>query len=125
MAWSSKKQPVVALSTTEAEYIAATHATKKALWLHTLTRELTPPLTTLTTLHCDNQSAITLSKDGQHHVWTKHIDIHFHFICKAIENGSITLVYCPTGSMTVDLLTKSLNCSKTGEHAAGLGLLPA
>jgi len=109
----------------EAEYVTATHAMKEALWLHALTKELTPPLTALTTLHCNNKSAIALSKDGQYHVWKKHIDVHFHFICKAIENGSITLVYCPTSSMTADLLTKSLNCLKMGEHAARLGLLPA
>ena len=125
MAWSSKKQPIVTLSTMEAEYVAAPHAKKEALWLHALTKEPTPPLTMLTILHCDNQSAIALSKDGQHHMQTKHDDIHFHFICKAVENESITLIYCPTGSMTVDLLTKPLNCSKMGGHVAGLGLLLA
>jgi len=109
----------------EAEYVAAAHAMKESLWLHVLTKELTPPLTAPTTLHCDNQSAIALSKDGQHHAQTKHIDVHFHFIHEAIENRSITLAYCPTGSMTADLLTKSLNCSKMGEHMTGLGLLPA
>ena len=71
------------------------------------------------------QLAIVLSKNGQHHARMKHIDVWFHFICEAVENGSISLVYCPTGLMVADLLTKPLNHLKTREHAAGLGLLPA
>src|SRR5882724_1468192 len=103
----------------------AAHATKEAIWLCALAGSLTSPLTAPTVLHCDNQSAIALSKNGQHHARTKHIDVRFHFIREAVENGSISLAYCPTGLMTADLLTKPLNHSKTGEHAAGLGLLPA
>src|SRR5882724_812316 len=123
--WSSKKQPVVALSTTEAKYVAAAHTMKEAVWLRALAGSLTSPLTALTVLHCDNQSAIVLSKNGQHHARMKHIDVWFHFVREAVENGSISLAYCPTGLMMADLLTKPLNHSKTGEHAAGLGLLLA
>ena len=78
--WSSKKQPIIALSMMEAKYISATHATKEAMWLHTFMGEITTLPTTATTIHCNNQSAISLSKDGQYHAWTKHIDIRFHFI---------------------------------------------
>jgi len=67
VAWSLKKQPIVALSTTEVEYIATAHTMKEAVWLCTLVGSLTPPPTTLTVLHCDNQSAIALSKNGKHH----------------------------------------------------------
>jgi len=79
----------------------------------------------VTTIYCDNQAAIALSKNGQYHGRTKHIDIRFHFICESVEQGTISLTYCPTGTMTADLLTKALNRSKTEEHAAGLGLLSA
>jgi len=61
--WSSKKQPIVALSMTEAEYIPATHSTKEASWLHALTSKLITPPTTPIIVHCNNQSAIPLSKD--------------------------------------------------------------
>src|SRR5882724_5348701 len=100
----------------EAEYVVAVHATKEAVWLCALTGSLTFPLTMLTVLHCDNQSAIVLSKNGHHHAQMKHIDISFHFICEVVENRSISLVYCPTGLMMADLLTKLLNRLKMGEH---------
>ena len=104
-------------------YVAAAHAMNEAVWLHALVGSLTSPLTMLTVMHYNNQSTIALSKNGQHHTQMKHIDVQFHFIQEAVESGSISLIYCPTGSMMVDLLTKLLNCSKMGEHMAGLGLL--
>jgi len=78
--WSSKKQELVSLSTTESEYVAATHATKEALWLVSLIRQIFGHLDLPMTLYNDNQSAIALAKDQQYHAHTKHIDIRFHFI---------------------------------------------
>ena len=78
VSWSSKKQEIVILSTTEAEYVAATHAAKEAVWLRCLFGELFPPAETInrpTTLHSDNKSAIALATGGQFHARTKHIDI--------------------------------------------------
>jgi len=75
VSWSSKKQAIVALSTTEAEYISATHAAKEALWLHTFLAEIARPLNHPTTLFCNNQSAIAITKDDKYHVRTKHIDV--------------------------------------------------
>ena len=123
--WGSKKQPVIALSTMEAEYIVVAHTMKEALWLWAFIGKLTMTLVAPTMVHCNNQATIALSKNGQHHTWTKHIDIRFHFICKAVTCKSISLIYCHTGSMMADLLTKPFNCTKTAEHTSGLGLLPA
>ena len=77
---AAKKQELVILSTTEAEYIAATHAAKEAIWLRRLIDELVHPLNAPTTLFCNNKSAITLTQDGHYHARTKHIDIRYHFI---------------------------------------------
>ena len=74
------KQEVIALSTTEAKYVAITHATKEALWLRTLIKELFGEIKGPTTLYSDNQSTIALTKDHQHHMCMKHIDIRFHFV---------------------------------------------
>jgi hypothetical protein len=96
VSWSTKRQDIISLSTTEAEYVAATHAAKEALWLRTLINEIFGGIMGATMLHCDNQSAIALTKDHQYHARTKHIDIHFYFICWIIEKGKVKLVYCPT-----------------------------
>ncbi len=75
ISWSAKKQSIIALSTAEAEYIAATHAAKEVLWIRTLISNITQPLTLPTILYCDNQASIALMKDAQYHACTKHIDM--------------------------------------------------
>jgi hypothetical protein len=65
ISWSSKRQEIVSLSTTESEYIAATHGMKEALWLRSLISELYGPISEATTLFSDNQAAIALTKDHQ------------------------------------------------------------
>jgi hypothetical protein len=67
VSWSSKRQEIVVLSTTEAEYVAVTHAAKEALWLHTFVSKIFGPISNATTLYSDNQSAIALLKDHQYH----------------------------------------------------------
>ncbi|KIO08044.1 hypothetical protein M404DRAFT_78898, partial [Pisolithus tinctorius Marx 270] len=122
VSWSSKRQKIVSLSTTESEYVAATHAAKEALWLRSLIGELFGPLVEPTTLFSDNQSAIALTKDHQYHARTKHIDIRFHFIRWVVENGKIRLIYCPTADMITDTLTKALPSPKVKHFAFELGL---
>ena len=82
------------------KYVAATHAAKDAVWLHSLISKIFAPLkitlTNPTTLHSDNQSAIVLAHGKSYHARTKHINIRYHFICYIIEAGSIKLIYCPT-----------------------------
>ncbi|KAH9660266.1 hypothetical protein KPL70_024153 [Citrus sinensis] len=77
--WKATLQSVVALSTTEAEYIAATEAVKEALWLKGLVAELGLSQKSVP-IHCDSSSAIHLCKNPAHHEKTKHIDIKLHFI---------------------------------------------
>ena len=128
VSWSSKKQEIVTLSTTEAEYVAATHAAKEAVWLRRLFGELFPPAETInkpTTLHSDNKSAIALATGGQFHARTKHIDIRYHFIRYMIKAESIWLIYCPTDKQTADTLTKALPSTKAKHFAHAMGLRSA
>ena len=120
--WSSKKQSVVALSSTEAEYIAQTHAAKEAIWLRTLLGELTNPFSECTVLHCDNQGAIALSKDNKFHSRTKHIDIRYHFIREAVEDNKILMSYIPTDENVADIFTKPLARPKFEKFVKMLGL---
>lgn len=122
VSWASRKQELVTLSTAEAEYVATTHAAKECIWLRRLTSQLFDPITTSTTLYCDNQAAIHLATDDNYHARTKHIDIRFHFIRQTITDGAINIVYCPTQDMTADILTKALPKHKVAIHSQNLGI---
>jgi hypothetical protein len=122
VSWSSKRQEIVSLSTTESEYVAATHGLKEAMWLRSLLSEVFGPFKDATVLLCDNQSAIALARDHQYHARTKHIDVRYHFIRWVIDQGVVRLVYCPTEDMVADVLTKALPSPKVKHFAAGLGL---
>ena len=124
VSWSCKKQPIITLSSTEAEYVALTHSSKDILWIHKLLSEFSRIFSfhMPTTLLCDNQGAIRLSKDSTFHARTKHIDVHFHFIRQTISSGHIVLKYCPTSDMVADIFTKSLAHNKFEKFRDLLGL---
>lgn len=121
VSWSSKRQSIVTLSTAEAEYVAATHAAKEAVWLREFISEVYQPQGPMP-LHSDSQSAIALARNEQFHARTKHIDIRFHFIRYVIEAGKIVIDYCPTEDMVADTLTKALPSAKAKHFASALGL---
>jgi hypothetical protein len=122
VSWSSKKQELVSLSTTESKYVAATHSMKEALWLHSLLGNVFAPVQGPTMLFSDNQSTIALTKDHQYHPRTKHIDVCFHFIRWVVKKGSLRLVYCPTADMVTNTLTKVLPSTKVKHFMSCLGL---
>lgn len=108
ISWASKKQPVVALSTAEAEYVAATAAACQAVWLRRVLRDLCHEQENGTTIYCDNSSAIALSKNSVFHKRTKHIDTKFHFIRELVNNGEVVLQHRRTEDQLADILTKPL-----------------
>src|SRR5665213_2460535 len=108
ISWSSKRQATVALSSTEAEYMALTQATKEAIWLRSLLAELNYTQERPTTLFEDNQSAIALARNPVHHARSKHIDIQHHFVREKIESKEIEISYMATDEMITDALTKPL-----------------
>jgi hypothetical protein len=125
ISWSAKKQPIITLSSTEAEYVALTHAAKDILWIHKLLKEFSflHNLSLPTTLYCDNQGAIRLSKDATFHGRTKHIDVHFHFIRQTITSRDVELLYIPTEKMVADIFTKSLARVKFERFRADLNVM--
>ena len=108
VAWSSKKQPTVSLSTAEAEYIAASSTVQEILWMRTLLSEIGHPQTTRTLLHCDNQAAIATATDDKQHTRMKHIDIRHHFIRDQIALGALRMQWCASADQHADILTKAL-----------------
>ena len=110
ISWKSKLLKVVALSTTEAEYMALTEAVKGALWLKGLANELGFPQRYVE-VHCDSQSAIALAKNSVHHENTKHIDIRLHFIRDVRAEGKIRLVKIASECNPADIFTNVLPVS--------------
>lgn len=120
--WSSKRQPSVSLSTTEAEYVAACQSTKEAIWLRQLYSDIGEPIDEPTTIHIDNQSAIKLIHNPEFHSRTKHIDIKYHFVREKYETGLILPKYVPTKQQEADLFTKALPSSRFKELCNLLGV---
>ena len=111
ISWKAQLQSTVALSSTEAEYMAITEAIKEDIWLKGLFGELDDRLK-VTTVFCDNQSAIFLSKDQMFHDRTKHIDIRYHFVRDIIEKGDCVVEKIHTDDNPADMFTKSLPIAK-------------
>ena len=108
ISWVSKKQAVVTLSTSEAEYVALSFATQEVIWLRKLLTDLRVTLPGPTVLMEDNQGAITITKNPVGNARTKHIDIRYHYVCEAVQNRIVDSLYCPSEDMIADLLTKPL-----------------
>jgi ribonuclease HI len=111
VSWSTRKQPVIALSSTEAEFIAITEAVREANSLSKILTELNIKHQPIT-INEDNQSAIKLTTTKNHHEKTKHIDIKYHYIKHEISNNKIQIKYKPTEIQIADNLTKALNFIK-------------
>ena len=124
ISWSSKKQSVVALSSTEAEYIGLTHAAKEATWIRHLLSKLYSPriLDYPVILHCDNKSAIELASNATFHSRTKHIAIHYHWIREALNDGIVDLEHRGTDDMPADMFTKALIRIKLTKFSQNVGL---
>ena len=108
VSWSSGKQPVVSLSTTEAEFIAATSCACQAVWMRRILEKLSHTQGNCTTVFCDNSSTIKLSKNPVMHGRSKHIDVRFHFLRDLTKEGVVELVHCGTQDQIADVMTKPL-----------------
>lgn len=108
ISWNSQKQSVVALSTTEAEYIAASETVREIVWVRRLISEISFSKELNATLYMDNQSAIKLIKNPVFHKGSKYIDIRYHYIRDKYEQQDFLLEYINTNDQVADLLTKPL-----------------
>ncbi|GJZ73524.1 retrovirus-related pol polyprotein from transposon TNT 1-94 [Tanacetum coccineum] len=111
VSWVSKLQSVVAMSTTEAEYVAAAQASKEAVWLKMLLEELGHEQEKIT-LFCDNQSALYLARNPAFHSKTKHIRVQYHFVREKVEEGTVDMQKIHTDDNVADYMTKAINCDK-------------
>ena len=111
VSWVSRLQRIVALSTTEAEYIATTEACKEMLWMQRFLGEIGIKQDKYV-LYCDSQSAIHLAKNPTFHSKTKHIDLRYHWIRHVLEEGHLSLEKIHTYRNPADMLTKILPRNK-------------
>ena len=107
--WYSKKQPIVSLSTCEAEYVSASYCVCHAIWLRRLLGELKIPQQRSTEIRIDNKSAIELAKNPVHHERSKHIDVRFHFIREHVKEKNVHLRHVVSHDQIADVLTKPLS----------------
>jgi transposase InsO family protein len=123
VSWKSKRQPTVALSTSEAEYMSLASAAQTAIWLRRLLGDLGFTQEKATEIFEDNQGCIAMAKNPVNHDRTKHIDIKYHFVRELLESGVISLTYLQTEDMLADVMTKGLArvqherlCQEVGLH---------
>jgi hypothetical protein len=107
VSWYSKRQATVALSTTEAEYMAMTSAAQEITWFQSWMKDVLNK-DTKGLIECDNQAAIALAKNENSTDRTKHIDIRHHFIKEKVMSGSIEIRWISTEDQLADLLTKRM-----------------
>jgi hypothetical protein len=121
VAWMSKKQASISLSTAEAEYIAAGSCCTQLLWMKTLLGDYGFSQDTMI-INCDNTSAINISKNPVQHSRTKHIDIRHHFLRDLVESEVVSLSFIPTENQLADILTKPLDGSRFESLRKAIGV---
>lgn len=123
ISWSSKKQTVVALSSCEAEYIAAAQGACQAVWLEALLEEIQMKSEGPISLMVDNKSAISLAKNPVAHGCSKHIETKFHFLRDQVSKGKIELHHCRTEDQLADPLSKPLKIDRFQKLRELMGVL--
>ena len=126
ISWVSQRQKSTALSSTEAEFISASEASKEAAWLEKLSIDLNESNDTPPTLYCDNQGAIDLIHDHKFHSKSKHIDIRCNFIRNdMLEKGRLKIAHIPGKEQPADMLTKQLPIDQFKSMLRTLGVREA
>jgi hypothetical protein len=122
ISWRSKKQPVVAHSSSESELIALDSAAREGIWITSLFNQLSRPLQGPMTIWEDNQGTINITKNPINHVGTKHIDVRYFAIRDWVAEGKFKIDYLPTRDMLADALTKPLNGAHLRRLCEGMGM---
>nr|KAJ0208966.1 hypothetical protein LSAT_V11C400171360 [Lactuca sativa] len=120
--WSSKKQTSVAISTAEAEYVAAGRCCAQLLWIQNQLLDYGIKFSK-TPIYYDNTSAIQITQNPVQHSKTKHIEIRHHFIRDNVEKGKVVLEHVKTSEQLVDIFTKALDSQTTAYIIGELGMI--
>jgi hypothetical protein len=108
--------------TTEAEYIAAVEGAKEVIWMRQMLSEFNLRVSGPSALRCDNQAAISVSNNPEHHGRMKHLDLHFYWLRDVVAAGKITPEFISTSEQPADIFTKPLARLDFERCRAQLGL---
>ena len=124
VSWKSSKQDVVALSTTESEYVAASLAAQEAAWMKKFIDDLgvVPSIQDPLEIFCDNEGAFLQIKEPRAHQKTRHIERRFNYIRDEVEKGKICIRKIHTDHNLADPFTKLLHRGKHEGHACAIGI---
>ena len=122
ISWSSKLQPIVALSSTEAEYVAVCQAGQEVVWVRQFLEAVGYDMSAPTTMYVNNKSAVCVARNLEHQTRMKHIDVWWHWLRECVEKKVFKIEHIRTDEMPVDILTKALLRAKveTGHRMLGL-----
>ncbi|CAJ2662313.1 unnamed protein product [Trifolium pratense] len=122
VSWSSKKQAIVTLSTTEAEFVAAASCACQRVWLRRILEQHKQTQLTGTVIFCDNTSSIKLSKNLVMYGRCKHIDVRYHFLRDLNKDGTVQMSFCSSQDQIADIMTKALKLETFCNLRAKLGM---
>ncbi|KXJ78615.1 hypothetical protein RP20_CCG004117 [Aedes albopictus] len=123
--WGSRKQTCIALSSTEAEFVAVAESCQELLWIDRLLADFSVNTAKPIIIHEDNQSCIKQLESGRSTNRSKHVDTKYHFVYQLKEDGIIRMQYCSTEEMVADMLTKPLTNVKLSRFREAAGVHPS
>ncbi|CAL1358802.1 unnamed protein product [Linum trigynum] len=122
ISWRTKKQPVVALSSAAAEYIAMASTVSELIWLRWLLSELGVTNSSPTPLHCDNQATLHISANPVFHERTKHVEMDYYFVRERVTFGEIAPQKISSRDQVTDMFTRGLGAEHLSFLTSKLGL---
>ena len=123
VSWTSRRQSTISLSSTEAEYKAASDTCRQMAWLRSFSIELGYDMSHPTPLYVDNTGAIFLSVNPVVERRTKHVDVWYHFIREFYESGAVAIYHVETENMLADALTKNVPLSIVEKFRSSSGMV--
>ena len=123
VSWRSKEKPMIALSTTKAQYILASFTSTQVIWMARFLQELGKEIRKPIKFYCDNQSTISMKNNQFFHNMSKHIDIRHHFIRDLVQQEFLFFEFCKSEDQLADIFTKALPKDRLKKLRSQLGIL--
>jgi histone deacetylase 1/2 len=123
VSWSSRKQPTVSRSSTEAEYKALANGTAEVMWIQSVLKELGVHQSKPPVLWCDNLGATYLTANPVFHARTKHIEVDFHFVREKVAIGALDVRFIASGDQLADVFTKPVSHQLLSRFCSNLNLV--